>query len=171
MDFYSAITVLFGVRLNKSNIRTRHVKIETVAVCHSKVLGSYEKHEHRTSLSGFWQCLINPVMPSPVPLASLGEHWAAENSLLKLAGQATSVGWWEREASAFFVLIKLNAVSPAVRSNFQPFGKIKPSLCLAASAGLRLPGLVVGKHTGGSVQVGLVLGQTLKRSGGPRMLS
>lgn len=73
-------------------------------------------------------------------------------------------------ASAFFVLIKLNAVSPAVRLNFQPFGKIKPSLCLVASAGLQAARAAVGSTRGGSVQVGLVLGQTLSVLG-PRMLS
>ena len=52
-----------------------------------------------------------------------------------------------------------------MRSNFQPFGKFKLSLFLVASAGLRPPGLQWESTGVGSVQVGLALGQTLKRPG------
>ena len=44
-----------------------------------------------------WGSLLGSrVLSQPGPLAFLGEHWAVENSLLELAGQAASAGRWER---------------------------------------------------------------------------
>lgn len=81
------------------------------------------------------------VMQSDVPgtPASLGVHWSIDNSLLELTAQTRTLarGRWEREALHSFVLIKPMQFLQLVRSNFQPFGKIKLSALSSTSSSFR----------------------------------
>lgn len=86
--------------------------------------------EHEASPCGSWQCLLNTVM-SPGPQASLGEHWAVENSLLGLTGQTTWLGVGRRERLlTSFVLIKPMQFLQLGGRISSPLVKLNCLLCL-----------------------------------------
>lgn len=68
--------------------------------------------------------------------ASLGEHWDVKIVCWDWPGHLAG-GGCKREALAFFCSDQTHAVFPAVRSNFQPFSKIKLSALSNASFGFR----------------------------------
>ena len=103
--------------------------------------------------------------PNPGPLASLGEHWAVEYSLLELAGQATRGGRWEREVSAFFCSDQTQCSFSSCEVEFPALSKIKSSALSSTSSDFRQTELEWESNRVDNTEVVLALGQIVHHSG------